>query len=220
MRREPTVDAVVFDYGGVLTVPGRQAVESWTRAEGIRPESFSALLREWVGSEAAADTPLHRLETGLLPIEEFNHLLAARLRPHHEEGRIEPAGLLQRLFSFMHQDEETLRLVTKLRGAGLRTALLSNSWGNTYPWEQLEGLFEHAVVSGSVGLRKPDPEIYRLLLDRMDLLPENTAFVDDVRANVTAARRLGMHTVLHRDAARTEQELRELLGDLDKHDRR
>ncbi|NYH78239.1 putative hydrolase of the HAD superfamily [Actinopolyspora biskrensis] len=219
MRREPTVDAVVFDYGGVLTTPGRQAVESWTRAEGIRPESFSALLREWVGSEAAEDTPLHRLETGLLPIEDFNHLLAARLR-RREEDRIEPEGLLQRLFSFMHPDEGTLRLVTKLRRTGLRTALLSNSWGNTYPWEQLDGLFEHAVVSGSVGLRKPDPEIYRLLLDRMDLLPENAVFVDDVRANVTAAQRLGMHAVLHRDATRTEQALRELVGDLDKNDRR
>lgn len=220
MRRDPAVHAVVFDYGGVLTTPGRRAVESWTRAEGIEQESFSALLREWVGGEAAEGTPLHRLETGLLPIEEFNHLLAARLRNHHEQDPVEPEGLLQRLFSFMHPDEEALRLVAELRRTGLRTALLSNSWGNTYPWDQLDGLFEHAVVSGSVGLRKPDPRIYRLLLDRMDLLPENTVFVDDVRANVTAARGLGMHTVLHRDATHTGQALRELVGDLDKHDRR
>ncbi|PRW61826.1 HAD family hydrolase [Actinopolyspora mortivallis] len=210
MRTEPAVDAVVFDYGGVLTAPGEQAVESWTRAEGIRRESFTTTLREWAGRDAPEGTPLHRLETGELALEEFNELLAARLR--REDGtRVPPAGLLERLFSFMPLDERMLDLVRSLRKEGLRTALLSNSWGNSYPWDRIGPLFEQAVISGEVGMRKPDPEIYRLLSDRMELSPERILFVDDLRANTAAAQRTGMRAVLHHDVERTRRDVREHL---------
>ncbi|GAB3543677.1 HAD-IA family hydrolase [Actinopolyspora lacussalsi] len=214
MRTEPAITTVVFDYGGVLTTPGRTAVESWARAEGIRSESFSAVLREWVGRDAPDDTPIHLLETGELSLAEFDGMLAERLL-RVDGRRVVAEGLLARLFSFMEPDEEMMRLVTALRDSGTRTGLLSNSWGNSYPWQRLGPLFDQAIVSGEVGLRKPDPRIYHLALRRLDTPPERTLFVDDVRANIAAAEEIGMHTILHQDAKRTRTRLTELIPDLD-----
>ncbi|WP_114454815.1 HAD family hydrolase [Halopolyspora algeriensis] len=207
------IDAVIFDYGGVLTTPGRTAIAAWTQAERIDPETFSAVLKNWLSRRAAPGNPLHRLETGEMPVEEFNRVLADRLRT--EDGRpVEPDGLLARLFSFMRSDPVMLRLVEDLRRLGLPTALLSNSWGNNYPWEQLDTLFDVAVISSEVGRRKPDPDIYRITLERLGLPAERAVFVDDGAPNIEAARQLGMHTVLHDSAEQTRRNLAELVPDL------
>lgn len=207
------ISAVIFDYGGVLTTPGRSAIAAWTRAERIRPETFSAALKEWLSRSAPEGTPIHRLETGDMPVEEFNRVLADRLRTE-DDRPVEPEGLLARLFAFMHSDPVMLRLVAELRRTGVTTALLSNSWGNNYPWEQLDGLFDVTVVSSDIGLRKPDPAIYRLVLDRLDLPAERTVLVDDGAPNIDAARHLGMQAVLHEDPERTRESLTELMPDL------
>ena len=198
--------AAIFDYGGVLTTPGRDAIREWTRAEGIDPATFSAALKEWLSRSAPAGTPIHRLETGELTAAEFDRLLAARLRTV-EGGRVEPEGLLTRLFANMRPDEAMLQLVRDLRALGVRTALLSNSWGNNYPWRTLEGLFELAVISSDIGLRKPDPRIYERTLHRLGLRAQQVVFVDDGAPNVEAAERLGLRCVLHADAASTRSEL-------------
>ncbi|MEU6132800.1 HAD family phosphatase [Saccharopolyspora sp. NPDC047091] len=208
-----SIQAVIFDYGGVLTTQGRIAIDAWTRAERIDPGTFSAALKEWLSRRAPAGTPIHRLETGELPAAEFDRLLAERLRTT-DGGPVEPDGLMARMFAHMRPDAAMLRLVADLRAAGLRTALLSNSWGNNYPWESLEGLFELAVISGEVGLRKPDPRIYELTLARLGLRPAEAVFVDDGVPNVDAAEGLGLRSVLHTEAAKTRAELRALLPGL------
>jgi putative hydrolase of the HAD superfamily len=95
----------------------------------------------------------------------------------------------------------------------VRVGLLSNSWSNHYPPEVL-ALCEPVIISGEVGLRKPDARIYRLLLDRLDLPAQRTAFVDDVKPNVVAAAELGIHAIQHTDAASTRTALRLLVPDL------
>ncbi|MDR7300364.1 HAD family hydrolase [Haloactinomyces albus] len=208
------INAVIFDYGGVLTTPGRTAIAAWTQAERIKPDTFSATLKDWLSRRAAPGNPLHRLETGEMPVEEFNRILADRLRT--EDGRpVEPEGLLARLFSFMRSDPMMLRLVEELQGLGVPTGLLSNSWGNNYPWQELDGLFDEVVVSGDVGRRKPDPEIYRLALERLALPAEQAVFVDDGVPNIEAARLLGMHTVLHENAEQTRRDLADLVPELE-----
>ncbi|MFR9730117.1 HAD family hydrolase [Saccharopolyspora sp. MS10] len=204
------VRAVIFDYGGVLTTRGGDAIGAWTREERIDPATFSAALKEWLSRSAPSGTPIHRLETGEIGGAEFDRLLAARLRTT-DGGPVPAEGLLARMFAHMPPDREMLRLVADLRAAGLRTALLSNSWGNNYPWEAMEGLFELAVISSEVRLRKPDPAIYRLTLDRLGLAPEQAAFVDDGTPNVEAAEQIGMRGVLHTEAGRTRAELSGLL---------
>jgi putative hydrolase of the HAD superfamily len=203
------IDAVVFDYGGVLTTPLRVSTPVWLAADRITPDSFAETMQEWLGRDAADGSPVHRLETGELPGPEFERLFAARLVT--EDGTpVVAAGLLGRLFAGMAIDETMLTLVRDLRAAGLMVGLLSNSWANTYP-DELLALFDAVVISGDVGLRKPDPVIYGLVLDKLAVPAARSVFVDDAPVNVAAARALGMHGIRHTDAGTTRAALTELI---------
>jgi epoxide hydrolase-like predicted phosphatase len=106
-----------------------------------------------------------------------------------------------------------LDVVRRARGAGVRTGLVSNSWGTRrYPRELLAELFDAVVISGEVGLRKPAPEIYRLGAQRVGLEPDACVFVDDLPYNLSPAAELGMATIHHRTAEATAGELERLLG--------
>jgi putative hydrolase of the HAD superfamily len=207
------IDVVVFDYGGVLTAPTKVAIGGWLAAEGILPDSYRATMREWLVGPAAVDSPVARLEAGQLSADDFEREFAPRLVT--ESGTpVVAEGLLRRMFGRMRPDPTMLALVGELRTAGLRVALLSNSWGATAYPDDVLAICDPVVISGAVGLRKPDPRIYRLVLDRLPVPAGRTVFVDDTKPNVTAARELGMHGVLHVDPATTRAELRSLVPDL------
>lgn len=190
-----TIRAVVFDYGGVLTTSGRAAITEWTTHERIDPATFSVVLKAWLSRAAPAGTPIHRLETGELNLPEFNRQLAPHLRTI-DGGPVPPEGLIERMFARMRPVPAMHRLVGTLSRHGVRTALLSNSWGNHYS-DALRALFDVAVISGEVGMRKPDPEIYHRVLQDVALPPEQTLFIDDAEPNTETARKLGMHALEH-----------------------
>lgn len=196
------VRAVVFDYGGVLTTPVRDSIAAWLAADGIRPPAFSATLKAWLSRAAPLGTPIHRLETGEITGAAFERLLAAELTTH-DGSPVAAEGMLSRLFGDLHLDEAMIELVRDLRAGGLRTVLLSNSWGNTYPMELIDELFDAAVISSEVGLRKPDPRIYHLALEKVGLAPAEAVFVDDAMPNVEGAKAVGMHAIHHTDPITT-----------------
>jgi putative hydrolase of the HAD superfamily len=104
-------------------------------------------------------------------------------------------------------------LIRAVRAAGLRTALLSNSWGGTeYPRADFPDLFDAVVISGECGMRKPEAEIFRHAADLIGLPAEQCIFIDDIEANITAAQACGMTGVHHVDAAQTVAEVEDLLG--------
>ena len=106
-----------------------------------------------------------------------------------------------------------LDAVRAARTAGIRTGLISNSWGSAiYDPAELEGLFDTKVISGEVGMHKPQPAIYLLAAERLDVAPERCVFVDDLRENVAGAEAVGMTAVLHRDLDATLDRLEELFG--------
>jgi epoxide hydrolase-like predicted phosphatase len=103
--------------------------------------------------------------------------------------------------------------VRSARGAGVRTGLISNSWGAaTYDRALLAELFDGVVISGDIGVRKPTPEIYAMGARAIDLPPAECVFVDDLPFNLKPAREMGMATVRHVEAAQTIEELERLLG--------
>jgi epoxide hydrolase-like predicted phosphatase len=124
---------------------------------------------------------------------------------------IEPEGLTTRLFSELHADTDMRSAVAEARRQGVRTSLISNTWGVTPP-EHVEGMFDAVVLSGREGLRKPEAAIYLLAADRLGAPPDRCVFVDDMPANVEGARAVGMTGVLHRDAAITIPKLEALFG--------
>ncbi|GAA5020450.1 HAD family phosphatase [Kitasatospora paranensis] len=208
-----TVEAVAFDYGGVLTGQVRHSIAAWQEADGIEPESFSRTLKAWLSRDAEEGTPIHRLETGGLTVEEFDALLAAELRTV-DGTTVDPVGVLARLFAGMRPDPAMFELAAELRGLGIRVALLSNSWGNTYPRERIDPLFDPVVISGEVGLRKPLAPIYLLTLERLGLPADRVLFIDDAEPNVLGARAVGMRALRHIDADTTRAALVDLIPGL------
>jgi putative hydrolase of the HAD superfamily len=122
-------------------------------------------------------------------------------------------GLIARLFAGMAPDEPMLEAVAAARRGGIRTGLVSNSWGEEgYDRTRFGELFDVLVISGELGVRKPQPEIYALATERLGVPPERCVFVDDLPGNLKPAAALGMATVLHKDAGATIPRLEALLG--------
>ncbi len=210
---EQAPTGLVVDWGGVLTAGIGDAFSAWAAAEGIDYGHYLAALRRWIGPEAVdpAENPVHALERGELEVPDFEHRLAAALSEHGSQVRAE--GLLGRMFAGLELVEESMvGLVRRAKAAGLRTALLSNSWGNAYPREGWDTLFDAVVISGEVGMRKPEHRIYLHVLDLVGLQPAQAVMVDDLPPNVRGAVEVGMVGVLHESYERTLGELEAVFG--------
>ncbi len=203
-------EALIVDYGGVLTNPLQSTLTAWCEGDRIDVTTFHQAMHELIGN-AADDNPVAALERGQLSIPHFEELLASRMRTH--DGAPVPApGLLARMFAGFRHDHRMLDALRTARRNGIKTALLSNSWGLDYPREGWDELFDAVVISGEVGMRKPEPRIYRLAADRLAVAPERCVFVDDLPPNVRGAVEVGMCGVHHTDAATTLGELEATFG--------
>ncbi len=195
---------LIVDYGGVLTTDVFQAFREFGENEGIDPGTVKRLFKE----DEEARTLLRELERGEVEEAEFERRFAPLL------GVAESEGLIKRLFAGVRPDERMQTAVETARGSGVRTGLISNSWGTgvTYERDRFDRLFDAVVISGDVGLNKPAPEIFRLGAERVGLDPEDCVFVDDLRENCEGAEAVGMTAILHRGAEGTLPELERLLG--------
>lgn len=192
----PLVDAVLFDYGGVMTGPVGESIRAWHTADDIDPASFTRTLKQWLSRTVNWETPIHQLETGALSIEEFERIFAAELTT--VDGAVPPAaGILGRMFAGMRPDPVMFELVAELRACGIKVGLLSNSWGNTYPRPEIDELFDPVVISGEVGLRKPHAAIYQHALAHLGLPAGRVLFVDDAEPNIIGAQSVGLRALLH-----------------------
>jgi epoxide hydrolase-like predicted phosphatase len=193
---------LLIDWGGVLTTDLFASFASFCEAEGLEAARVRDLFRH---DEAARDL-LIDFECGRLEEPEFEQRFAPMLG-------VGDHGLVDRMFAGSAPDARMLGAVRAARDAGIRTGLISNSWGvDRYPHELLDELFDGVVLSGVVGIRKPAPEIYALGAQAVGLPPDACVFVDDLGFNLKPAQALGMATVLHTDAEQTVAQLEALLG--------
>ncbi|HEY2603074.1 MAG TPA: HAD family phosphatase [Thermoleophilaceae bacterium] len=193
---------LLVDYGGVLTTNLFDSFNSFCVQAGIEPNEIGRRFRE----DKASRELLIGLETGTLPEEEFEPQFAAMLG-------VPSTGLIDSLFAGSRPDVGMVEAVRTAHGAGIRTGLISNSWGTRrYDRAQLAELFDGIVISGEVGIRKPAPEIYEMGAKAIDVEPASCVFVDDLPFNLKPARELGMATVHHTSAEETIPELERLLG--------
>jgi len=197
------VKGLLVDYGGVLTTNVWDSFREFCEAEGLDPNSAKRLFRE--DPDALAE--LRRLERGEIGEPEFE----ARFGPLL--GVTENEGLVDRLFAGMKPDGAMVGAVKRAKAIGVTTGLISNSWGaGRYDREAFSEMFDAVVISGEVGLHKPEREIFELGAERAGLSPAECVFVDDLRENCEGAERVGMTAVLHRGADTTLPRLDELLG--------
>jgi len=197
------VKGLIVDFGGVLTTNVFDSFKAFCRAEGLPEDSVKNIFRER-GEGLAL---LRELEKGELTADEFSQKFAPLLG-------VSPDNLVERLFGGAGPDEPMVDAVRRARAAGIKTGLISNSWGNGLAYDPalLEELFDAVVISGEVGLHKPQPEIFRLGAERIDVAPEQCVFVDDLRENCAGAEAVGMKAILHRGSAGTLPQLEVLLG--------
>jgi putative hydrolase of the HAD superfamily len=206
------IEAVVSDFGGVITLP---LIEGFKRAHadlGIPIEALGKAMA--LTASRAPEPPLWTLERGQMSEPDFIAGLAAGLseilgRPVDLDGY----GL--RLMGELEPNEELLAYYRSLRERGVRLAILTN---NVREWHDawrskfaIDDLFELVVDSGFEGTRKPEPEIYALMLERLGLPGEACAFVDDLEVNLPPALAAGMHAIHFRETAQAVRELEALV---------
>jgi len=197
------VNGLLVDFGGVLTTNVFDSFRAFCVNQGLDPDSIRGLFR---GNPEALRL-VRGLETGAVSEQEFGERFGALLGIENTEG------LVDRMFSELAPDEAMLAALRAARAAGIRTGLISNSMGaGRYDRDTFPELFDGVVISGEVGLHKPQPEIFRLGCERVGLEAEECVFVDDLRENCEGAEAVGMTAVLHRGAATTVPELERLLG--------
>ncbi|PZG09784.1 HAD family hydrolase [Nonomuraea aridisoli] len=207
------VTGVLIDWGGVLTTSLSDSIARWIEADRIEAGHYHTVMRELIEHAYRTEdgeSIVHALERGEIDGPSFERDLAARLRTVDGEPPV-PDGLLERMFAGFERVDAMYDMLRDVRGHGLKTCLLSNSWSNTYPRDDWDEVFDAIVISGEVGMRKPEPRIFHHALGRLGLPGEECVFIDDIEANILAARGLGIAGIHHRDPDTTITELESVL---------
>jgi epoxide hydrolase-like predicted phosphatase len=194
--------ALLIDWGGVLTTNLFASFHEHCLRARIDPQELAGRFRK----DPAARELLVALEKGELDEADFELRFAELLG-------VEPEGLVDGLFAGVEADTAMVHAVRLARRAGVRTALVSNSWGvHRYPHDLFDELFDGVVISGEEGIRKPSRRMYELGAQRAGVTPEQCVYVDDLAFNLTPAEKLGMAVVHHTSPGATIPELERLLG--------
>ena len=147
---------LLVDWGGVLTSGLEEALRRWAELDGFDFDSYLRAVLAWLPAESPENAtaeaelnPVHALERGQIAVPDFERKLASILV--RRDGTPVPAeGLIERMFAHFEHQPAMSALVRRARSHGIRTALLSNSWGNTYPRDTWDGMFDDVVISGEV----------------------------------------------------------------------
>lgn len=208
------IEAVVSDFGGVLTTPLLTSFVALQNEIGISPEHFGQAMRAI--AEADGENPLYALERGETTEAAFLERVSDGLepllghRPHMHRFREIFIGTLK-------PNEPMIELMRELRSTGLRMAMLTN---NVREWEPLwramlpvDEIFEEVVDSAFVGCRKPETRIYELTVERIGVPAEACLFIDDIALNCEGAREAGMSAVHFQENGQAMAEIRAALVD-------
>ena len=198
-------EGLLLDFGGVVTTDFFAALGAHCERLGLPHDSF----RNLVTADPKGRELYHQVERGELSQPDFEQKIAQLLG-------VPPAGLIQGLLADLRPEPVMAEAVARARTAGIRVGVITNSWGTAphdpYAAYQLDQRFDAVVISSQVGLRKPEPAIYRLAAEELAVPLGGIVFVDDIAANLQPAKELGMAVIHHVDPGRTVHDLERLLG--------
>jgi putative hydrolase of the HAD superfamily len=207
------IKAIISDFGGVLTSPLRDSFAAFQNASGISLEQLGRAMAT-IGARTGTN-PMFELETGRMTEAEFLGQLAKQLS--EQLGRpVELHGFGEQYFGELHPNERLIEYMRELRGRGYRMAICTN---NVREWEPLwraklpvDEIFDVVVDSAFVGARKPEPRIYQITLERLEVRPAAALLIDDFEVNCTAARELGINSVWFRETDQAIDEVESALA--------
>ena len=196
---------LLLDFGGVITTDFFASIDDHLQRLGLPRGRF----RQLVTTDPAGRALYHRIERGEVSQAAFERALAELLG-------VDADGLVVGMLAGLRPDQRIIRAAARARAAGIRVGVITNSWG-TEPFDPYAGYhlherFDAVIVSGEVGIRKPDPAIYLVAAEKVGLAAGACVLVDDVAANLPPAAELGMATIHHTDGAATVQELERAFG--------
>jgi epoxide hydrolase-like predicted phosphatase len=207
------IEAMISDFGGVLTTPLIESFMAFQNRTGITPESLGKAMQASAASDG--ENPLFKLERGEITEAAFLELIADALEPLLDH-RPEMHRFKEIYFEALDPNPPMIELMRELKESGYRMAMLTN---NVREWEPLwrsmlpvDEIFETVVDSAFVGCRKPESKIYAMTLERIGVAPESCLFVDDVQVNCEGAQRAGINAVHFRDNDQAIAEIRAALG--------
>ncbi|MYW06547.1 HAD-IA family hydrolase [Streptomyces sp. SID3343] len=195
---------MIFDFFGVLTFNMVEVISCFEDREKITRGTF---LRAW--ADPRGQELFRQLELGAITQIDWNEGFAALID-------VAPDNLIARYLHDAFPAHQVLKVAQQARNAGIKTAVLSNSLGrepyDPYAGFDLHNTFDEVVFSAEHGVRKPDPAIFRLVLDKLGVSAERCLFVDDSEENLAAAYRLGITPLLALDEKVVTARLRGVLG--------
>ncbi len=203
--------AVLFDLGGVVLGSPLEAIRAYERELGIERNAINR-----VAARTAPHGAWSRLERGEIGLESFYEAFESDCRA--ADLRIDARLMMQRMSAASEPRPVMLEAISRLRGAGLRTGALTNNWahseegGRSDGTRALRGHFDVFIESSVEGLRKPDPQIYRLACERLERAPDTVIFLDDIGSNLKPARAMGMATIKVEEPEAALEELETLVG--------
>jgi putative hydrolase of the HAD superfamily len=185
------IDAVLFDFGGVLTSSPFTAIKAWAVENGHEPES---LLRMFIGYPHETEHPFHRAERGELSV----HDMFTEISGEAAKLGIDPAGFAAGLSMATRHD--VIDYLRGLRADGIALALVTNNFaemsGHWRTMAPVDDLFDVVVESSSEGVRKPTAAIYERTLDRLGVPAHRAAFLDDLEDNIVGSQAVGLQSIL------------------------
>jgi len=207
------VEAIVCDFGGVLTTPLVESFMAFQDRTGITTEDLGKAMS--AATEADGENPLFAMERGEMTEVAFLERLTDHLEPLLGH-RPEMHRFKEIYFEALDPNPGMIELMRELKDEGYRMAMLTN---NVREWEPLwrsmlpvDEIFETVVDSGFVGCRKPESKIYELTLERLGMPAAACLFVDDVLVNCEGARKAGLSAVHFQSNEQAIPEIRAALG--------
>jgi putative hydrolase of the HAD superfamily len=197
MEEDPmSIEAVLFDLGGVYTDSPFTAMDEVSAELGTTPDTIREIL--FGDYHVDNDHPWHRLERGEVTLQIAREEIIALGREHDLE--IDPLVMLSRIGTGGGTRDVLIHRTRELRNEGYKTALLTNNFAEVrLAWRKLlpvDELFDVVVDSSEVGMRKPNPAIFQHTLELLSASAEQSIFLDDFAGNIAAAARLGIRGVL------------------------
>lgn len=200
-----TTRAVLFDLGGVVLGSPFPAITRYERDLGAPAGSITRAIFEG-GDEGA----FQRLERGEFGVDTFATLFREQCAPSGLD--VDGAALVRVITGGMQVRQEVLEAIRRIRAQGLLAAALTNNWIDEPATTAMAAHFDLFLESCRLGMRKPEPRIYELVCERLELSPREIVYLDDIGSNLKPAREMGMRTILVREPARALRELEELVG--------
>jgi putative hydrolase of the HAD superfamily len=202
------IEAIISDFGGVLTSPMTESFVGVLDSSGVSIEELGKAMMAL--TEREGSNPLFDLETGRVSVATFMGGLSDQLSAQLGT-EVDLDGFGERYFGHLRPNERLIDYMRGLRARGFKLAICTN---NIREWEELwramlpvDEIFDVVVDSAFVGSRKPEPRIYEITLERLGASAGTTLFIDDVEVNCEGARQLGMRAIRFRSTDQTIEDI-------------